>query len=1382
MALNLAGNYALGRNIDLGPALASASGMWGSAGFVPIGYAFGDPSPFSVTAFTGTFDGNGHSISNLVINRSTTTAAGDYTGLFGYTTGTIKNVTLINPNVSGHFAVGSLAGFSSGTVQNVTVTGGFVDSDRYYIGGLIGWNKGSVTNAWYSGTVTGGDVTGGLVGFNDAGTVTSSHASATVSGANYLGGLVGYNGGAISSSDATGAVTGSATSDYVGGLVGWNNAGTIMNSYATGAVSGRNYIGGLLGYGISGSVINSYATGNVNGVIWVGGLIGWTDGSVSDSHADGDVSGVQYVGGLIGELGHAYVSGGVGSGSVTNSYATGTVSASQNYAGGLIGQSWGSVTNSYATGDVSGGDRVGGLIGVNEIFSYTANSYATGDVTGTGAAGNQWIGGLAGVNAGTVTLSYATGNVYAPNSYYVGGLVGYNWCCRLGSYTEISLSYATGNVTGFQSVGGLVGQNESTGSNASTVVTQSYATGNVTGPQDVGGLVGQNNNATITQSYATGAVSASTYNPGGLVGYNAPGGTISYSYATGAVSLIGGAQWAGGFVGWNNGTITQSYSTGLVSGPAGQFVGGFAGNSGFGTITLSYWDTQTSGHSNGLGTGPAMPGLIGQTTAQLKNGALPNGFDPAYWGLFSSNSYPCLLWQASCLRVITYSVGDSSSTYGTLATLGTITLAGVLAGDAANVIAVTTIFDSLNSAVSLTDALNAGTYTVAVTGLSGSAAGNYIISSTGNHNGILTINPAPLIVAVNDASRLYGDANPAFSATVTGLVLGQDASVLGLSFSTLATIFSDVGNYAITLTGMTNPNYYIQSSTNGMLTINPAPLVVAVNDASRLYGDANPAFSATVTGLVLGQDASVLGLSFSTLATIFSNVGNYAITVSGITNNNYYIQSSTNGTLTIDPAPLVVAVNDASRLYGDANPAFSAAVTGLVLGQDASVLGLNFSTLATIFSNVGNYAITVTGLANQNYYIQSSTNGTLTINPAPLVVAVNDASRLYGDANPAFSATVTGLVLGQDASVLGLSFATLATIFSDVGNYAITLSGMTNSNYYIQSSTNGMLTINPAPLVVAVNDASRLYGDANPAFSATVTGLVLGQDASVLGLSFATLATIFSDVGNYAITLTGMTNSNYYIQSSTNGTLTINPAPLVVAVNDASRLYGDANPAFSATVTGLVLGQDASVLGLSFATLATIFSDVGDYAITVSGITNSNYYIQSSTNGTLTINPAPLYVAVNDASRLFYDANPEFSATITGFVLGQDASVLSGLTLSTSATLTSLPGTYAIIALGGTAKNYVIVSRLDGTLTILPRISEGAPQVMATLRCAGAAGRDQDDGKASCDFDPRFDDWPAHRDLRGLPASTNDDIGCAVAGGLVDCRGAGHGALVGARR
>jgi hypothetical protein len=172
--------------------------------------------------------------------------------------------------------------------------------------------------------------------------------------------------------------------------------------------------------------------------------------------------------------------------------------------------------------------------------------------------------------------------------------------------------------------------------------------------------------------------------------------------------------------------------------------------------------------------------------------------------------------------------------------------------------------------------------------------------------------------------------------------------------------------------------------------------------------------------------------------------------------------------------------------------------------------------------------------------------GTLTVTPAPLTVTANDATRTYGSANPAFDATFSGFVLGQDPSVLGgtLSFATPATPASDVGAYAVTPGGLTSGNYAI-TFVPGTLTVTPAPLTVAANDATRPEGQSNPPFGATFSGFVLGQDASVLGgtLSFATPATPASPPGAYAIVPFGLTSANYAI-TFVNGVLTVTPAAL----------------------------------------------------------------------------------------------------------------------------------------------------------------------------------------------------------------------------------------------
>ncbi len=324
--------------------------------------------------------------------------------------------------------IGSLGAGS--TIKNLTVTDLAVTGD-YCVGGLVGLNNvndtlagGTILNSSTTGSVTGSSSAkdaGGLVGDN-YGTVTNSHSTVTVTGGSYIGGLAGHNGStsSITNSHATGSVTGKGNN--VGGLVGYNDNGTICNSYATtGSVEGNDSVGGLVGYnGASGSIEdNSYAEGSVTGSGSVGGLVGHNDG-----------------------------------GNITSSHATGIVKGTVGSIGGLVGYNdEGNITNSYATGGVDGGDHVGGLVGYNrsdgDTFSIL-NCYAKGKVTGS-----DYVGGLVGQNKyGSITSSYAEGEVDGRSGDDVGGLVGHN------DYGTISNSHSKGNVTGDDDVGGLVGHND----------------------------------------------------------------------------------------------------------------------------------------------------------------------------------------------------------------------------------------------------------------------------------------------------------------------------------------------------------------------------------------------------------------------------------------------------------------------------------------------------------------------------------------------------------------------------------------------------------------------------------------------------------------------------------------------------------------------------------------------------------------------------------------------------------------------------------------------------------------------------------------------------------------------------------------------------------
>ena len=220
-----------------------------------------EPIATGSSPWSATFEGNGHTIRHLFINRP----AADEVGLFGlvgssFGTSSIRAVGVIEVDVTGNDCVG----------------------------GLVGENRGDVTASYATGRVSGNSEVGGLVGQNRGG-VTASYATGRVSGDSGVGGLVGQNRGSVTASYATGRVSGDSE---VGGLVGQNRGG-VTASYATGRVSGDSEVGGLVGEN-RGDVTASYATGPVSGNRDVGGLVGWNSplNTVRASYWDTATSGL----------------------------------------------------------------------------------------------------------------------------------------------------------------------------------------------------------------------------------------------------------------------------------------------------------------------------------------------------------------------------------------------------------------------------------------------------------------------------------------------------------------------------------------------------------------------------------------------------------------------------------------------------------------------------------------------------------------------------------------------------------------------------------------------------------------------------------------------------------------------------------------------------------------------------------------------------------------------------------------------------------------------------------------------------------------------------------------------------------------------------------
>ncbi|ACV12247.1 GLUG domain protein [Halorhabdus utahensis DSM 12940] len=458
-------NYTLVADLDENTAgydsVASASAN-NDKGFDP----FGDRG----ASFSGTFDGQDHTIANLTINRTDR----DYVALFGRTGGgMIVNVSLEDVEVTGNRQVGSLVGSHGGGVVSASSATGTVDGSTS-VGGLVGDSYGRVSNSTAAVSVTGSEQVGGLVGLSSGystskGIVNTSHATGTVDGTSYVGGLV-----------------------------------------------GRNYDGG----GVP-TVKTSSATGSVNGSDYVGGLIGGNSGETKTSNASGTVTGSESVGGLVGANG--VESDGTSGGSIEASNASGEVALNANVRagdkmGGLVGQLYGgSVTRSNATGDISGGfqfqgKNIGGLVGYADGTTSTAtitDSYAVGD-----ALGDKRVGGLVGTAIQTeINRTYATGGATGTQSN-IGGLVGN----ATGTNTRVSNSYAVGSVTGNSPVGGLIGTSEDGAS-----VTDAYWDLNTTGQDTSAGGTG------LTTSELKGNESLAGFTFTNTWGVRT-GGEVSYPY------------------------------------------------------------------------------------------------------------------------------------------------------------------------------------------------------------------------------------------------------------------------------------------------------------------------------------------------------------------------------------------------------------------------------------------------------------------------------------------------------------------------------------------------------------------------------------------------------------------------------------------------------------------------------------------------------------------------------------------------------------------------------------------------------------------------------------------------------------------------------------
>ena len=560
------------------------------------------------TAFTGTFDGDGHTIVGLQ-------AKGGIFGKLG-SGAVVKNINIASSVFTGnntYDSVGAVAAENNGgSISGISGYGNTIKGSGGYIGGLVGKNYGGISNSNDQSTVIAGagTVAGGIAGVNGTnadkgGTIDNVQSNSAVTTgvlakdqyASNLGGIVGknemllnkYNINNVSAHGITGKTGNTQTS---GGIVG-TNEGRISNAYNESIIHGSENIGGVAGKNVTqesnsklaelNDVANAVEIIGDAGSQNVGGLVGMQDHATTNQGRNtGAITGCTNVGGMVGyNTADSYLK------NLENSPQA-TITGITN-VGGIAGVNEGEISadnqlNLVNSGKIYGWKNVGGIAGKNsgkiDNVNSNINLYVIDEATrkalkGTAgiAANAQFFGGVTGENVGIITNATNRARVDAAQASYVGGIVGRNTSedGKVGQLLGMGNSNE-GFVIGNNYVGGVIGKNEVaiTGTakdsvgivNSGTVIALAGGAGGIIGENSADITYVNMKNEGEVHGNASIEGSKEENGTGGIIGVNGykadgTGANISHSSLMNRVNgNVSGVANVGGIIGINHGIIT----------------------------------------------------------------------------------------------------------------------------------------------------------------------------------------------------------------------------------------------------------------------------------------------------------------------------------------------------------------------------------------------------------------------------------------------------------------------------------------------------------------------------------------------------------------------------------------------------------------------------------------------------------------------------------------------------------------------------------------------------------------------------------------------------------------------------------------------------------
>ena len=561
--------------------------------------------------------------------------------------------------------------------------------------------------------------------------------------------------------------------------------------------------------------------------------------------------------------------------------------------------------------------------------------------------------------------------------------------------------------------------------------------------------------------------------------------------------------------------------------------------------------------------------------------------------------------------------------------------------------------DSLELTYTDNVAVHAGNYTATVSGLRGTYSANYTLAS-GAGTCEWSIAKKPVKVVWNSSSFVYNGSSFSKTAYVaSGATADNDGKIYSTdtySLSYTNNTNKAAGNYVARVTAITNSDYVLDSTSVNTCEWSIAPMPVKLSWAytSTVYNGNVQYPTATVTNKVSGEVVEV-NLYSGYTSNVKAATG-YTVTAASLSNSNYTLEGGTSLTATYDINKRVLDY----QWYGvyEGSGTTKQSLSGLVYNGKTLTVRIELSgvcnndTVNAVygtnqFKNAGtNYNVTVSldSASSENYQLPEAAKSiSFSIAKKPVKInwkwdgSATQSTIVYDGEVHTLVATLSDLESGDNCNFTatmskvsgGSNFSNAGAV--DAGQFRVTVSALTNSNYTLDGVANvsATITINPQPVQITWSGSENVvYNKQNHYRTATVVGV---NDKKNVEFSYAS-GNYKVDKGSYTFTVGSLSNSNYTLSGCTGSTTaSLVIAPKVVTIEWSGigtfTYAAGTSHAVSATVTNAVAGDSVT---LNYNSTSRNVSNAGTYDYAVTGTSNANYTIEGASNTTasLLINPA----------------------------------------------------------------------------------------------------------------------------------------------------------------